>query len=1121
MSLTAQSPISLTILRRGDMLLVDVPELGSLIPRSETQVDDAFLHELAAEVSQLATPGYGRNRAPLAATVPPVREPARVVQELQRIGGLIFSHLFTEPVRTRLRTAEPCDLYLRLDEQLIQVPWELGFDGEHFLATKFRIGRQVITGYPLPVTRTTRITHDTLKVLLIADPTQSLPQARAEAEQLYAFLEGMAGVKVTLMGGKIVRKLPLLAALQDYEVVHFAGHSEYDPTTPHKSGWRLHEGILTAAELSKLTRPPQLVFSNSCQAGTTAAWQGGYRYEGQAFGIGSAFLLAGVPNYIGTFWEVADEESVGFAVTFYRSLAAGQTLGGALHDARQATLRQSQGQGLTWASYMLYGNPTTSLLPGHNDAPPHPVLASAGSETIASTGQPTSISVTEDSRELLLPQTEARTEEYTATVLSRLPRKLAAILSADVAGYSRLMGEDEEATIRTLAAYQGVMRHLIQQHRGRVVDAPGDNMLAEFASVVDAVRCATEIQQGLKTRNTELPFTRQMEFRIGINLGDVIVDGEKLYGDGVNIAARLEALAEPGGICISGTVYDQVENKLALGYEYIGEQAVKNIAKPVRVYRVRETPRMPASPIVEKKRNITPQYQRWAAWAVAALLLLGVGIVAVKSLPWRHTHDPQPLPDKPSIAVLPFHVLNAAADIGYLGLGIPDAIITQLANIKPIRVRPTRAILPYEKQAGDPQQLGQALKADHVLDGTIQQEGKWFHVNVQLIRVRDGDPLWGAQYDMSSADLRTLQETVAGQIIAALRVHLTTAELARLRRRYTENAAAYELYLQGRAQQIRYTKDSTLAAIEAYESAVQLDPAFALAYAGLATVSAQWRIRFAPEADVKQWEDRAKEAARHALELDPQLGEAHEALAAIYRHNEFDMVQTVEESTKALELNPNLDLPHIYRAGAFFHLGVPLTQVEDDIYAAMEMNPGNQVEPLRVHGTAALFYGQFAKAVELLEAAQQRSEALVTGWYLAQAYYYQGQHEKAETMLRELHGAGQVERRAQVTLASFLAARSARTQAEALLGAMPTYAYVDHHVAYSLGVTHGQLGNRAEALHWLRHAANIGFPCYPWFVQDPLLEPLRSDPDFQQFLAELRTAWEETKARYALYSSLQ
>ena len=167
-----------------------------------------------------------------------------------------------------------------------------------------------------------------------------------------------------------------------------------------------------------------------------------------------------------------------------------------------------------------------------------------------------------------------------------MERKLAAIFSTDVAGYSRLMGDDEEATIRTLTAYRELISSLIQHYRGRVVDAPGDNLLAEFASVVDAVRCAVEIQQALKEKNAELPEHRQMQFRIGINLGDVIVEGERLYGDGVNIAARLESLAIPGGICISGTVYDHVENKLALNYEYQGEQAVKNIAKPVRVYRV-------------------------------------------------------------------------------------------------------------------------------------------------------------------------------------------------------------------------------------------------------------------------------------------------------------------------------------------------------------------------------------------------------------------------------------------------------------------------------------------------------------------------------------------------------
>ena len=214
------------------------------------------------------------------------------------------------------------------------MPWELAYDGQDFMAAKFRLGRQVITTASLPRPRARRMMDKPLKVLLIADPTANLPQARAEVEQLCALMDGMANLDVTLVGGKTVRKLPLLAALQEHDIVHFAGHSFYDPAAPSLSGWQLHEGASTAGELSKLTRPPLLVFSNSCQAGATAAWER-YRYEGQAFGIGSALLLAGVPNYIGAFWVVHDAESVRFAAAFYQEVTAGQSLGAALHHARQ------------------------------------------------------------------------------------------------------------------------------------------------------------------------------------------------------------------------------------------------------------------------------------------------------------------------------------------------------------------------------------------------------------------------------------------------------------------------------------------------------------------------------------------------------------------------------------------------------------------------------------------------------------------------------------------------------------------------------------------------------------------------------------------------------------------
>lgn len=359
----ASSPIYLTILRQGEINLIDLAEVGAVIPRSETHVDDDFLRELTAEIMHLATPAYGRGAVSPGSQDFSERERGAVVQDLQRIGGLIFSHLLTEPARQRLRAASPCDLYLRLDEHLLQLPWELGYDGEQFLATKFRMGRQVITGSPIVRTGTVPRETGQLKVLLIADPTESLPQAATEAEHLCSLLDTLPTVEVTLLGGRDIRKVPLLAALEAHEVVHFAGHSHYNSSTPSKSGWLLHEGILTAGEISKLGRPPLLVFSNSCQAGTTAEWTSGYRYEGQAFGIGSAFLLAGVQHYIGTFWVVHDEESVGFATAFYRSVVAGQSVGEALLEARRETIAQKGWQRLTWASYMLYGDPTFTLLP--------------------------------------------------------------------------------------------------------------------------------------------------------------------------------------------------------------------------------------------------------------------------------------------------------------------------------------------------------------------------------------------------------------------------------------------------------------------------------------------------------------------------------------------------------------------------------------------------------------------------------------------------------------------------------------------------------------------------------------------------------------------------------------
>jgi eukaryotic-like serine/threonine-protein kinase len=473
-----------------------------------------------------------------------------------------------------------------------------------------------------------------------------------------------------------------------------------------------------------------------------------------------------------------------------------------------------------------------------------------------------------------------------------------------------------------------------------------------------------------------------------------------------------------------------------------------------------------------------------------------------------------PAAEQVTLAVLPFRALNVPEEIGFLSIGLPDAIITRLASARQIRLRPTSAILRYEKQDVDVQQVGRTLASAHVVIGTVQKVGDRLRVNVQLVRVSDGVILWGEHYDKSRGDLLSLQDEIASQIATTLRIKMSGDEHARVYRPYTQNANAYDLYLQGRSHLARYTKEGTLAALKDFEGALQLDSKYALAHAGLAMASAQMRIRYASETEFQDWEERARREAQRALELDSNLAEVHEALAAVYRNAEFNWEQTIAESDRALELNPNLEMPHYYRSAAFYHLGL-MELVEPEIRAGLDINPVNRAEPLRVRGTTALFDGRFAEAAAVLEEAQHVSEALTVNWYLAQAYYYQGERERAEKILATLHGSAQAEQRAKATLASFVAARGDRSRAEGLLREVTAGMYMDHHVAYGVGVAYGQLGDGTQALKWLARAEQTGLPCYPWYESDPLLQPMRKDIEFQRFMAELKKSWESAKARHA------
>jgi adenylate cyclase len=477
-----------------------------------------------------------------------------------------------------------------------------------------------------------------------------------------------------------------------------------------------------------------------------------------------------------------------------------------------------------------------------------------------------------------------------------LERKLAAILSADVKGYSLLMGDDEVATVRTITEYRDAVAATVAGHGGRVVDAPGDNVLAEFASVVDAVQCAVAIQRELRTRNATLPPSRQMQFRIGINLGDVIAEGSRLYGDGVNIAARVEGLAEGGGICLSGTAYDQVEGKLPHAYDFLGEHTVKNIARPVRVYRLRLEPGLPTA---------AQRRQRVLGVAVAIVLLLLVGAGAWVG--WRWLRSPAApgglaLPDRPSVAVLPFTNLSQDPAQEYFSDGVTEDLITGLSKLSGLFVIARNSTFTYKGKPVKVGDVGRELGVRYVLEGSVQRAGSRVRITAQLVDATTGYHLWAERYDREVRDIFGLQDEVTQRIVRALAVKLTEGERGQLARLPTAGPEAYDLVLRGEEERRRTTREANAEARRFYVKALDLDPAYARAYVGLSWAHLQsWQLFWSTDPASLE---RARELAERAIALDDTLAGGHVVLAQIYLwKKQHD--RAIAEAQRAIGLAPN------------------------------------------------------------------------------------------------------------------------------------------------------------------------------------------------------------------------
>jgi TolB-like protein/Tfp pilus assembly protein PilF len=565
------------------------------------------------------------------------------------------------------------------------------------------------------------------------------------------------------------------------------------------------------------------------------------------------------------------------------------------------------------------------------------------------------------------------------------------------------MEDNEEATIQTLNTYRNSMTTLVQQHRGRVVDTTGDNLMAEFSSVVDAVKCAVETQKELSERNAALPEKRRMSFRIGVNLGDIVEEEDRIYGEGVNIAARVESLADAGGICISGTAYDQIGKKLSLGYEYLGEQTVKNIEKPVRVYRVLMEPKAVGKVIGEKRKE-----KRRMILAAVIVLLIGVGGLAGWYLYIEQTKQVEPastekmaypLPDKPSIAVLPFDNLSEDPKQEYFSDGLTEEIITALSKVDNMFVIARNSTFTYKGKPVKVKQVAEDLGVHYVLEGSVRKDENRLRITAQLIDALKGHHLWAERYDRDLKDIFVIQDDITKKIITALNVKLRGKLHYSVYAKGTDSLEAYLKILQS----VTFShhsdiKESNVLRRQMAEEAIALDPNYAWAYEALG-----WNhlndIYYGLTKDFSKSWKTAFELGQKAQALDERA--AHDLLGSLYQLK-GQHEKAVAEAERFAELFPN-------RAWAQSNLGRYLMNADRLEEAIPFFKKGLRLDPYAIapyyynFGCAYWMLEQYEEAISICKKGLKRHpDDMFTHMVLAVSYIETGNVEEARKSAAEV-----------------------------------------------------------------------------------------------------------------------
>jgi len=580
-----------------------------------------------------------------------------------------------------------------------------------------------------------------------------------------------------------------------------------------------------------------------------------------------------------------------------------------------------------------------------------------------------------------------------------IQRKLKAIFSADVKGYSLLMGDDDESTVITITAYRKIITDLIQKHQGRVVDSPGDNILAEFSSALNAVNGAIDIQRTLEIENAKLRDNRRMDFRIGINLGDILHKDNRIYGDGVNVAARIESLADPGGICISREVYNQVKKIVAQGFEYLGEHAAKNITEPVRIYRILLAPesegKVIGEPITKSTSNIMPY-----------VAIMSVFVVAIAALLWTFYPRPSatnpasienrafPLPNKPSIAVLPFANMSVDPAQEYFSDGITNDIITALSKFGELLIIASNTIFTYKGKAVNIEHVGEELGVRYVLEGSVQKAGPKVRINVQLVDAVTGFHIWSERYDRELKDIFTVQDEIVNTIVGKFAAEIDAAERKRVMLKKTESLEAYDYQLRGMEYFRHRTRSDNRKARQMFEKAIEFDPDFAYAYVGLGRTY-QSQVSYGWTEFPSQALNKAEDLALKTIELENSISDAYALLGLVYTfRGQYDLA--INQLGRAIELNPN-DANSLRNVGQVMLWSGKIDEAIHSLETAFRFDPNQVPGSYMFLGIGYYLKGQYDKAINVLEEGVSRKKDWAGNHIILAATYAQaGRSNEAE-----------------------------------------------------------------------------------------------------------------------------